>query len=196
LGLALSFLVSFKSTLKKIREATRELKRYNKETKIDMKELKRQATLMLTYFQHPEEFNSDLEDDIAETIMAIQTMNEFERNQVGPSSESSRSMKYLQMRMLISTTTGGRIEQALETNQDTLRRRLDQLLKKTKQDRSVWLNDDDSPTDHYYDAERKLPFTDLHRLARAIWSTLAQRKLEFQRMKGSSLIGTFLFFVY
>jgi Kyakuja-Dileera-Zisupton transposase len=188
-GLASAFLVFFRTTLKMIRECKRELKDYQAGTGVNMKELQQQAKLMQEYFENPEEQGNDIQDNICETIMAILVMNEFDEVHSNLSHSAQTSFSYLDMRLLITWRTGGRIERSLDIDQDTLHTRLNQLLRKANQSKSLWLNEDGSPTDHYHAVMDQLPLSDLRLLMNRIWAQLACRKMEYRLLKASSLVG-------
>jgi Kyakuja-Dileera-Zisupton transposase len=188
-GLALSFVAFFHATLKKIRECKQQLKAYQMETGVNMKELQRQAKLMHEYFENREEQTSDINDDICETIMAMQAMKEFDVAYHGLSDSARTSIAYLNLQMHFNWRTGGRIDSGLDVTQNQLSTRLTQLLHKAKQHESLWLNDDGSTTDHYRNVLRSLPFAELRRLRHEIWIVLVCRKQEYHEVKASSLMG-------
>jgi hypothetical protein len=188
-GLALTFLIFFRITLKMIRECKRELKDYQAKTDVNMKELQAQAKLMQRYFENPAEQSNDIQDNICETIMAILVMDEFDEAHRNLSHNAQTSLSYLNMRLLITWRTGGRIERCLDINQDVLHTRLNQLLRKANQSKSLWLNEDGSPTDYYHSIAEKLPFSGLLLLKNQIWRQFACRKMEYRLLKASSLVG-------
>jgi hypothetical protein len=195
-GLALSFATFLRATLEKIKKCKQQLKAYQIETGVNMKELRRQAESMHKYIQEREENTVDIDNDICETIMAMQVMEEFEAAYRGLSNSSQTSMAYLNLRMNIHMRTGGRIDCSLENTYETLRKRFNELLRKAQQSRSLWFNEDNSTTDHYKNVLEHLPFAELRRLRHEIWITLLCRNQEYHDLKASSLMGNSIFTYY
>jgi hypothetical protein len=145
---------------------------------------------MKKFFEHPEEANIDIEDDICCILMASTQMEQFRMVHLSAPQNTETSRAFLSFKVSLSLITGGRVELEIDDNApEILRTRLNNLLKKINKPRSTWQNEDGTYTARFYECKAKLPFSQLRRLKHKIWSELLHRKMEYQEMYRSSYLG-------
>ena len=127
------------------------------------------------------------DDDICETLIVLGKLCDFiteVRNGVPLTANDFKTL-----RDLAAFHTNHRI-QPNDVTSIALDERFNKQLAAAGQDKSMWINEDGSFTDHFHECEKQQSLRALKLIKYEIWKILVNRTVESGRLHNSSALGT------
>jgi len=182
-----TILRGFRTVAEKFMESTKGIEECMKVMRIDEAEILRQAELMKSFYADLEHDRGppSLNDRIYEAIKDLDLFNEFVDAILGGTVPLQRDRN--QLREMVSQRSGGRVKPG--DTLTSLEEKLNKLLQEAGQTIDKWLGNNGNRTNWYQTYHEKGVLREIHKIRYELWKLLVQRKVELDRLHGSSTIG-------
>jgi len=180
--------IKFSLLLDRIKETERKIESLCGLSSLTVADLQCQADSMRDFYSQKVTTQAQLEDDIAEHLIAIEDMGLFLKARQAVLKVCGR--EWMDLKIRIAYNTNGRIDPTISDHEiETLNSKVDDLLMKANQARSDWLNDDGSKTSLFLDRALRLRWYGLYRKKEEIKRLLIARRMEKENISESSTQG-------
>ena len=197
LSLSYNFSIMLDRALANEKEYLEKVDKYCDNEGITRAELESQAEKMQNFFKNPLVEKVEVEDEICELIIALESIEKLSATHHHMKTKSQLRHDELAVRLTIGLCSGGRIDHSLDNSTDDLRKKLDQKLSSAGYDLSDFKNEDGSPTEMF---ERQMNsrlrlVRDLRRRKITIWNKSLHCQGQLEQLFNSQHLGLSRFFL-